>query len=377
MSDFEDYAYSPYDDFEDLLYDADPAPELADDLAEHAVHSPVWEGEIAGSELQDYFSDWEYYSDDYMDDDPVLLKANPQVGSPPKNPFKRTNDENQRAKRGKKRKLAEATEKPSPDAEDADLITRCIRGTVWAKPTARGPPPYKAGQESRVALMKNWKEAFAITDNGWHRNKSNMNDDESWAKDMSLEDMGLKNVQGPPIAQEREPQEAVSDEGSQDEEDDLQNEMEEVSLEESRSNVLPVGSEGVSGDELPRKRRRIKPDVPSPPRTSSAEVIESEDTQTGSTHTGQSTGKATDKTPSVEEADENRTAPVKTPALNGLNSSRSRKRKAEKDDYNGEAGPLKSTASSRAKRVASTKSKTIPAPAPNPRQTRQTRNGKK
>lgn len=57
MSDDEYYYDSPYEDVYDILYDADPAPELADDLAERAVYSPIWQHTHTG-ELKDYFSDW-------------------------------------------------------------------------------------------------------------------------------------------------------------------------------------------------------------------------------------------------------------------------------------------------------------------------------
>src|ERR1700744_6154107 len=123
MSDIEDYAYSPYDDLEDILYDADPAPELADDLAEHAVHSPVYQDEDAvKNELQEYFSDWNYYSDDYMDDDPSLLRKNPQDGSSPK----QSTNLRRSVKRGKKRKLGETQDTPSSHVDEDQLLTRSI-----------------------------------------------------------------------------------------------------------------------------------------------------------------------------------------------------------------------------------------------------------
>src|SRR3954454_17739609 len=105
MSDLEDYAYSPYDDLEDILWDADPNPELADDLAEHALHSPVYLDEIAGYELEEYHSDWEYYSDDYMDDDPTL--ENREFVE--KDSFQ---------KRGKKRKLVDTKDIPALDLNE-------------------------------------------------------------------------------------------------------------------------------------------------------------------------------------------------------------------------------------------------------------------
>lgn len=374
MSDFEDYAYSPYDDIEDLLYDADPAPELADDLAEHAVHSPVYEGETAGSELQDYFSDWEYYSDDYVDDDPVLLRKNPQDGSSLKQPLKKTGDQTTRPKRGKKRKLAEATDNTTPSVEETDLISRCIRGTVWANPTTRGPPAYKEGQEGKVALMKNWRQVFAITDSGWGRHQQDLTDDESWAKDMSLEDMGLKNVQGPPVDQGPGPQETVYDEDLQDDGEDHEGETEQIAPDDSPSNAFHVKTEGISDDELPRKRRRLKPDISSPARASLPVVVETEEIKPRTPKSKLSIGETVDKPPDTTAANDNKAGTVKVPAVNGLSLSGGRKRKAVEDAYVEEAGHLKSTGSSRAKRVASTTPKSNSAA---PVVTRQTRNGKK
>ncbi|KAL2417581.1 hypothetical protein ABEF95_012150 [Exophiala dermatitidis] len=376
MSDFEDYAYSPYDDIEDILYDADPAPELADDLAEHAVHSPVYEGEVAGSELHDYFSDWEYYSDDYVDDDPALLRQNPQVGSPLKQPLKKRDDQNERPKRGRKRKLDETTDHQRADAGDVALISRCIKGTVWAKPNARGPPAYKEGQEGKVALMKNWRDVFAITDSGWGRSRRDTNDDESWAKDMSLADMGLESVPGQSFegnGAERELE--IGDEAQQDEDiddDRVQGEItkEDVTLESSKG-ALPMVSEGVDEEELPRKRTRLKSHHSPPARSVSPVAVETKDNsiKTKSSRAPETTDKLRDGNSTQEDQDSTVTAPT----ANGLAAKGGRKRKAAEDIDVEDAGPLKSTASSRAKRVASTKSKSTPtAPAPS-RQTRSSR----
>ncbi|EXJ81145.1 hypothetical protein A1O3_07434 [Capronia epimyces CBS 606.96] len=373
MSDFEDYAYSPYDDIEDILYDADPAPELADDLAEHAVHSPIYEGEIAGSELQDYFSDWEYYSDDYMDDDPVLLKQNPQAGSPLSRSSRKENDKNGKPKRGKKRKLNETPGKSLADAQDVDLISRCIKGTVWAKPATVGPPCYKEGQQLKVALMKNWREVFAITDSGWGRSQRDINEDESWAKDMSLEDMGLKNVQGQPFEQNGEHQESVYDDNGQDEEEIAGGEIEEDASNESPSTALPVGSDGVSDDELPRKRRRLKPDHPSLSTLSPSTLFDTKNIDASSTDRASlSSRESADKPPDHATANDSHSKPEKPSAVKELSSNDSRKRKALEEVYVEEAGPLKSTASSRAKRVASTNSKSASTA---PTSSRRTRNG--
>src|SRR5262249_25766138 len=62
------------DDDDYYYYDVDSlsSGNLADELAEHAMPSPVYQ-EDARYEMMAALSDWEYYSDDYWDDDPGLL----------------------------------------------------------------------------------------------------------------------------------------------------------------------------------------------------------------------------------------------------------------------------------------------------------------
>lgn len=185
MSDVGDYeGYD--DDFEDFLWEADPDPELADELAEHVLHSPVYRDEDAvQTELQDYFSDWEYYSDDYMDDDPALLRKHPQDGSSTK-PAAKTKHS---VKRGTKRKLSQVRDESLADG----TLVQSITGVIWTKYKNPELPLYKDGQEKKVALMKNWRETFKTS--GWSRTSDDFDEDESWAKDMSLADMGLQSVQ--------------------------------------------------------------------------------------------------------------------------------------------------------------------------------------
>ena len=298
MSDVEDYAYSPYDDLEDILYDADPNPELADDLAEHALHSPVYQDEDAvKNELQDYFSDWNYYSDDYMDDDPILLRKNPQDGSPPN----RLTSSKQSVKRGKKRKLAETKQAPALDVNEGQLLTLCIQGTLWAKPSELKVPIYKDGQEKKVALIKDWKKVFSVKDNGW--GESSAAEDESWANDMSLADMGLGSMPKQSSFKQDDQEtdiDAESDEEAEDDAEDMTDGMlEEMELTEDvigtgaskhRGAIQPEEDDGggvspkflpgpvdLVDDEGPRKRRRVKPELPSPPDSNETVAVRTEE----------------------------------------------------------------------------------------------------
>ena len=376
MSDIEDYAYSPYDDLEDLLYDADPAPELADDLAEHTLHSPVYQDEDAvKNELQDYFSDWTYYSDDYMDDDPSLLRKDPQDGSPPKRAAK----PKQTVKRGKKRKLVETQDIPPLDLDEDHLLTRCIQGTTWTKASEVSIPVYKEGQEQKVSLMKDWKQVFAVKDSGW--GQSSANEDESWAKDMSLADMGLRTMPRQ-ASLEQDTQQAddiaVSEEEMEDEAEDLTVEMTEetiaskgsvepgfsklrqaILLEEDDegggiSKVLPL-PESIEDDGTARKRRRVKPALPSPPDTNETVAAGVEDPQVRAA-----------ASPDEDAFMANVDSPVEAaPISTGLGIRQNKKRKATEEP---EDGPTRSTASTRAKRVASAVVSSTPS-APTPSRT--------
>ena len=379
MSDIEDYAYSPYDDLEDILYDADPAPELADELADHAIHSPVYRDEDAvQSELQEYFSDWEYYSDDYMDDDPTLLRNNPQVGTPPRRPLKLKES----LKRGTKRKLAETRDNPPLELDGGEPLLRSIKGTVWARPVGRKTPSYKDGQADKVALMKNWKQAFAVKDNGWGRSEGQA-DDESWANDMSLADMGLQNVQRQTSFKEGA-QEAEADAEEEDGDeagalDEVEEELHEgafmgsmdmpgpnsvkphhsMLVEEDdgggdRSEVLSA-SEDLDDEEVPRKRRRVKPELPSPPDSNEAVVAKVGEPQSMSKMKAAAfpTGGSSAAITSINDQATIQNNRVKAPMPSRPGPQDNRKRKATEELE--DDGPIKSTTSSRAKRVASTR----------------------
>ena len=273
MSDdgFADDAYSAYSDFEDLLYDADPAPDLADDLASHAIHSPIFADE-PGYELQEYHSDWEYYSDDYFDDDPDLLKKNPQDGSPLKS--------QKQSKRGKKRKLADLNDIPELDLGERAKLTDCIRGTVWAKPTVWKDNTFRSGEADTVALLRDWQKRFGTTQlqQPDRSKRPKLQSDESWANELSLADMGLLNERGSRMDQSAGPQAA------EDEEDDGEDEGDYEDGDEDDAAVTS-GLEGDLLEELdadlerpqlnPQKlSRRTKDVLPSPPTSTEFTAIE-------------------------------------------------------------------------------------------------------
>ena len=136
---------------------------LQDDLAEHTLPSPVYVDDPI-YETMNGCSDWEYYSDDYYDDDPSLLKNNPQQGSPlQRNNVKKPSG----LQRGKKRKLAATSDIPelslNGDSEPHLRIMRpWFKGTIWktSSPDNIEKKLYQPGVGERVALLGNWREVF-------------------------------------------------------------------------------------------------------------------------------------------------------------------------------------------------------------------------
>jgi hypothetical protein len=226
-------AYSPYSDYDDIFYDADP--DLADDLAAHTLYSPILE-ETPGGELADYHSDWDYYSDDYFDDDPSILKDNPPDGSP----IVTKHGAGQR--RGKKRKLVDVADIPDLDLGERRYLKDCMRGTVWAKSIPERDNWFSPGKAPKIALLKDWKNVFgtrSVQDKGINTSKSK---DESWANDLSLSDMGLLNERGKSAGEQ-------GDGAENDEEDDAQ-EGQGMQLDEQTMAALIEEMENMDEDEV-------------------------------------------------------------------------------------------------------------------------------
>lgn len=168
MSDDDYAADSPFEGPDDYYFWEDAASQdVADDLAQHTMPSPVYLEDPA-YEMMGGYSDWEYYSDDYYDDDPNLLKKNPQAGSPPAAlnfPNGRRNSRTLQ-KRGRKRKLADTEDIPTislagPDlAEIVQNIGHNITGTIWKADKSDSQTLYHQGQAKRVALLKDWRNVF-------------------------------------------------------------------------------------------------------------------------------------------------------------------------------------------------------------------------
>ena len=262
MSD--DEYYDPdYDDFHEMLYDADASPDLADDLAERATYSPLWQDNPT-EELRDYFSDWEYYSDDYFDDDPNLLNGVTKTGDGQKlgqRPI-------QPVRRGRKRKLSEAREHPKSEKREMDALTACLQGTVWK---CRSPEPgaaYRKGVDSPVALQLSDEIMRSAYSRKHGFGKARFKRDESWANDLSLADMGLKAERSTSMHDQPkvDGEEEENDEVNQDALTDEEAVEAEIVVEEPyrvaiQTELAPLNSavvqEEIDHGRTPRKRRKL------------------------------------------------------------------------------------------------------------------------
>ena len=381
MSDDGYYPGSPYDDLDDLYYDDDVGENLADDLAQHTLPSPIYHEDPA-YEMLEYYSDWEYYSDDYYDDDPALLNSNPQTGSPTKRKVKIDKAQ----PRGKKRKLADTKDIPELALDDRPALAATVRGTVWAGPKPQSPKPYEVGQGQRIALLKDWAQIF-----GSSSPRSTLKRDESWANDLSLEDMGLRKVESGPGKDGAAPALGDDDLGEEDEMDDVggQDDLDGNFLDQINGNIETAenyGEEMMDAPDTPEvkpnKRQRVTAPMPSPPpsnnssNTSTQTIVQDMKNTSMAGIDGEGRSKpSTGRTKKKAYQDLTQTKPIEPADTN----AKTRKRKASPDAEPTDTIASKSTASSRAKRVASSKlaaAKEEKSP-PVPSTTRTTRSRKK
>jgi hypothetical protein len=192
---------SPFADIDEYLFwNDDVSVNLADDLAEHTLPSPVYFQDPA-YEMMASYSDWEYYSDDYYDDDPGLLRGNPQSGSPPAM-LKRANGSKAR---GKKRKHYDVDEIPELSLGEPELVRimrgagQYVKGTIWRDKDGEVGDPHYDGMSKRVALLKDWREVFKDSQpKSDKRSKISRQNSESleeaWANELGLEEMGLRRT---------------------------------------------------------------------------------------------------------------------------------------------------------------------------------------
>ncbi|KKZ67715.1 hypothetical protein EMCG_01080 [[Emmonsia] crescens] len=151
MSDDEEY-YD--DDFDaDWLWFDDGERELADDLAESTMHSPVYMDQGAYDAI-DSASDWDYYTDEYFDDDLSVMR---------KQSLEATTSPNGAAgkKMRKKRKQGEQPRDGNDNINNEDDPNSFCR-ILWRSSDylVDQGELYEPGKGEKVALLKNWREIF-------------------------------------------------------------------------------------------------------------------------------------------------------------------------------------------------------------------------
>jgi hypothetical protein len=175
---------------------------------------------------------------------------------------------------------------------DGTGLTNCMRGTVWKEEASvvEKDNIYRSqGESEKVALLRDWKEKFGMMEKQQSRGRKRprLPEDESWANDMSLADMGLMNERGNRLERSESGAGPGDEEPEDDDEDGYEgdlNEDEEAHMAEM-AGAIKEKMEGVSGDEgasemplplhPPKRTRRMKPDLlPSPPTSTEASTAD-------------------------------------------------------------------------------------------------------
>ncbi|QKX63455.1 uncharacterized protein TRUGW13939_10625 [Talaromyces rugulosus] len=178
-----------YEDDDDWYWYEDEYTGIGDDLAATAVHSPIMV-EDPSLEIVETFSDWEYYSDDYYDDDPSIIKkqgtesgsAEGHTDGPP---------------RKKKRKLSALQDVPTTlslgpaivDGSSSPTDANSFQGVLWRRPPAAALGKeeitlYEPGKGEKVALLSDWREVFksSLARTDWFQNGVNPQEDDDMEK---------------------------------------------------------------------------------------------------------------------------------------------------------------------------------------------------
>ncbi|KAL2360841.1 hypothetical protein RJZ56_006288 [Blastomyces dermatitidis] len=153
MSDDEDYYDDDFDG--DWFWGDEGERELADDLAEGTMHSPVYMDQGAYDAI-DSASDWDYYTDEYFDDDLSVLHEHSlksTASSPP------TGMRGGKQKKNRKNKKRAGNDDNINEEEDT---SESFCRILW-RPSGflvdQGEL-YEPGHGEKVALLKNWREIF-------------------------------------------------------------------------------------------------------------------------------------------------------------------------------------------------------------------------
>lgn len=159
-------------------------------------------------EMMNGYSDWEYYSDDYYDDDASLLNKRQQGSPVPRDTAKKAKNSLQR---GRKRKLAATSEIPDLSLNDDSTseprsMGPWFKGTVWksASPEKEEKKLYQPGMGERVALLDNWREVFKVRHPlGYHGGKNHWRGQGSSHKDICTRSAWVEKKPGGTVGRNR------------------------------------------------------------------------------------------------------------------------------------------------------------------------------
>ncbi|KAJ5146165.1 uncharacterized protein N7515_000729 [Penicillium bovifimosum] len=151
MSDDDEY----YEFEDDYMYE-DLVPDLVDDLAASSYYEANLY-EDPGNDGEDYFSDWDYYSDDYYDDD-----ATAERSAERKKRADLTAREKRRTKTSSDTSLQTTAIPPTKSTLMPDITS--FQGVVWKTPALDRNLDvsilYEPDTGDKVALLQNWREIF-------------------------------------------------------------------------------------------------------------------------------------------------------------------------------------------------------------------------
>lgn len=139
-----------------------------DDLAEHTMHSPVWQ-EHPADDTAEYWSDWDYYSDDFYDQGASKMKRQKIAGESTTEAKGKHAEGLLVGNRGRRFESAEDIPELSlGDSLDSDMEESvAARPTVvWRSKEAHDPvenPIVREGEGEQVSLLKDWRQSFAAS----------------------------------------------------------------------------------------------------------------------------------------------------------------------------------------------------------------------
>ncbi|KAI9772718.1 MAG: hypothetical protein M1840_000313 [Geoglossum simile] len=161
MSEDEDYFDDDYWEYYESPNDGVAA--RADDLAEHTMHSPVWADIDPDFETEEFWSDWENYSDDYYDCDTrksANIEGNGITSSP------KLGEKRKRATGDVSSQKRRKREKTTPNVPTGESLGATTAGAgpaapivIWrSKGRPEKPPALDIEDSEKVAVLKDWRE---------------------------------------------------------------------------------------------------------------------------------------------------------------------------------------------------------------------------